>query len=69
MTDKAPKKIEKWEVDSAVDTLIEAQKIMKDKRLLPKVKVAFAEKQQAMAEAALELKVAEKQCALRNKKD
>ena len=63
------KKIDKWEVDNAVRTLIEAQEIMNNKQLLPRVKRAFAEKQRALAEAALELKVAKTQKALRNKKD
>lgn len=55
------KKIEEWQVNSAVDTLIEAQEIMNNKRLLPRVKRAFAEKQRALQEAALELKVSKKQ--------
>lgn len=63
------KKIEEWEVDSAVDTLIKAQEIMNDKRLLPRVKRAFAERQRALQEAALELKVTKKQNTLRDKKD
>lgn len=58
-----------WKVNSAVDTLIEAQKILNDKKLLPKVRRAFREKQRALAEAALELKVSEKQRAIRNKRD
>ena len=60
---------EKWEIDSAVDTLIEAQKILNDKKLLPKVRKAFKERQRALAEAALELKVSTKQRDIRNKKD
>lgn len=63
-----PKKIEEWEVNSAVDTLIEARKILKDKRLLPKVRRALAEKQRAMQEAALELKVGKRQAAMRKGK-
>jgi len=61
-------KIDKWEINSAVDTLIEAQKIMNNKKLLPRVKRAFVEKQRAMAEAALELKVAAKQKHMRDGK-
>ncbi|GAH57803.1 unnamed protein product, partial [marine sediment metagenome] len=38
-------KVDKWEVNSAVDTLIEAQKILNNKQLLPKVRRAFKEKQ------------------------
>ena len=63
------KKIEEWDVDQAVDTLIRAQEILNDKRLLPRVKRAFTEKQRALAEAALELKVSKKQKTLRDKKD
>lgn len=63
------KKIEKWGVDQAVDTLIRAQEIMNDKRLLPRVKRAFTEKQRALAEAALELKVAKQQRTVRDRKD
>lgn len=62
-----PKKIDEWEVEQAVDTIIKAQEIMNDKRLLPRVKRAFVERQRALQEAALELKVAGKQKALRNK--
>lgn len=60
---------DEWEVDGAVDTLIKAQEILNDKKLLPKVKRAFTEKQRALAEAALELNVAGKQRAIRQKKD
>lgn len=60
---------DKWEVDSAVRTLVEAQEILNNKQLLPKVKLAFAKKQRALAEAALELNVAGKQRAIRQKKD
>ncbi len=56
-----------WEIESAVDTLISAQKILNDKKLLPKVKRAFKEKQRALQDAALELNVAEKQSAMRKK--
>ncbi len=61
------KKIDKWEIDSAVDTLIQAQKILNNKLILPRVRQAFKEKQRALAEVALELKVATKQRAIRNK--
>ena len=60
---------DKWEVDDAVRTLIRSQEILNDKKLLPKVKRAFAEKQRALADAALELKVSTKQKDIRNKKD
>lgn len=60
-----------WEVDNAVDALIRAQEILNDKKLMPKVKIAFKKKQQALAETAAELKletkVAEKQKVMRNK--
>ncbi len=62
------KNIEKWEVNSAVDTLIEAHEIMNNKPLYKRVKIAFAKKQRAMQEAALELQVADKQRAINKKK-
>ncbi len=63
------KKIEDYEVDQAVDTLVQARKILNDKRMLPRVRQAFADKQRDLAEAALELKVSGKQRDLRAKKD
>ena len=60
---------DKWEIESAVNTLIDAQKILNDKKLLPKIRRAFKEKQRALAEAALELNVSKQQRAIRNKKD
>ena len=50
-----------FEVDNAVSTLVEAQRIMNDKKLLPKVQKKFAQKQKELAAAALEVKVAKKQ--------
>ena len=61
------KKLNKWEIDQAVDTLIRAQEIMADKILFPRVKQAFAKKQRAMKEAALEFTVAAKQRSMRAK--
>jgi len=63
------KNTEKWEIEGAVDTLIRAQEIMNDKQLFPKVKQAFIKKQRAMQETALELKITEKQSALRDRGD
>lgn len=38
----------KWKVDNAVDTLIRAEEIKKDKGLMPKVKKAIVKKQKAL---------------------
>lgn len=57
----------KWEIEEAVSTLIRAQKILKDKKLLPAVKREFKRQQDALAETALELKVAKKQRDMRKK--
>ncbi len=58
------KKMDDWEIGSAVDTLIEAQEILKDKKNLPRIEKEFKKRQDAMAEAALELQVAKKQKAM-----
>ena len=67
----AKRKIDEYDVNYAVDTLIKAQEILNDKQMLPKVKKAFAKKQQALRETASELKleskVAEKQKAMGDK--
>jgi hypothetical protein len=66
-----PKSDKDWEVDSAVDTLIRANDILNDKKLLPKIRQRFAEKQRALQETAAELKletkVAAKQKEIRSK--
>ena len=67
MPSTAPKKIDSWEIEQAVDTLIKAQEILKDKRLLPKVRVEFKKRMDALAEAALELNVVTKQKAMHEK--
>ena len=57
----------KWEIEGAVDTLIRAQEILNDKKLLPCVRREFKKRQKALAETALELKVAKKQRSMRDK--
>lgn len=67
MPEPRTKKIDDWEVSSAVDTLIKAQEILKNKKLLPLVRREFKKRQEALAEAALELKVAKKQRSMGKK--
>lgn len=61
MLEPRTKKIDEWEVSSAVNTLIKVQEILKDKKLLPLVRREFKKRQDALAEAALELKVTKQQ--------
>lgn len=56
---------ERWKVDNAVRTLIEAEQIRADKKLFAKVKPALARKLKETQEAVLLTKVAQKQAAMR----
>lgn len=56
-----------WEEDDAVDILVRAEKIRRDKKLFPRVKKAFARRLREMEQAALEIKVAQKQAEIRGK--
>lgn len=51
---------DKYDVNSAVNTLIEAEEIKRNTVLFPKVKKAFLKKQAAMQRTALEIKVGKK---------
>ena len=52
--------MDKWEVQSAVDTLIRAEEIKNDSKLLSAVKRLMEEKVKATSEAAAKLKVEQK---------
>ena len=58
---------EQWKIDSAVDTLVEAERIKSNKKLFPKVVKAFKRKLGELAKTALEVKVAKKQAEIRAK--
>lgn len=58
---------EQWKIDSAIDTLIEAEKVKRDKKLFPKVKAGFKRRLREMEQAACEVKVAQKQAEIRAK--
>jgi hypothetical protein len=46
------KQQEKWEIDSAVDTLVRAAEIIEDKELLKKVTAAAKDKKRAISSIA-----------------
>lgn len=67
MISSHPKSDEQWKIDSAVDTLVEAERIKNDKKMFPKVLKAFKRKLDELAKTALEVKVAKKQAEIRAK--
>ena len=57
---KKKEKYDDWEVDSDVDAIIRVNELLNDETKMPKIRKKFAEKQEAMDDAAKQLSVESK---------